>query len=466
VAVPDRPAPGGPVPDETFRLHGLTPVALGGRVLGLVAAFTVFGLLEARGAGGGGPSPVAFAVYGAVAVVVVVRGLVTVACTRYRLIGGELRIDTGLLRRQSKRIRLDRLQSVDVLEPLAARLLGLAEVKVTTAGSERAAVRLRYLSRPVARSLRADMLGRSTGVGPGLAEAPERILMAVPHGRLVGSVLLEMVSWRLVLLLAGPVLVAEGSANGHGATAGVGVALFVSLAIVIGHAVWTRISGLWEFTVSDSPDGLRVRHGLLSTSRQTVPPGRVQALLIHQPLFWRPFGWVRVRMNVAGYGGADASKRTTLLPVSDRAFAEALVGWLLGGMDLGRVPLSRPPRRATLRAPLWWRAQRAGADDHCFVAHHGLLSRTIDVVPHQRTQSLRLTAGPLERALGLASVHLDSTRGPVRTRAANRDATGARTLLDREVERSRSARQLATSPPGTAPVDLDDAAAPVPPAEG
>ena len=73
-------------------------------------------------------------------------------------------------------------------------------------------------------------------------------------------------------------------------------------------------------------------------------------------------------------------------------------------------------------------------------AQHGLLSRTIDVVPHERTQSVRLTSGPLQRALGLATVHLDSTRGPVKTRAANRDALAARSMLDRQVDRARKAR--------------------------
>jgi putative membrane protein len=455
---PDSDRPVAPVaaagpgpPDETFRLHRLTPLALGGRILGLVLAFTLLGLVQKASSGGGGPDWPTYAVYGALAVVLVVRGMVTVACTSYHLSGGELRIDSGLLQKQSKRIRLDRVQSIDVLEPFAARIFGLGEVKVTTAGSERAAVRLRYLSLPVAQALRADMLGRSTGVGEGQVEAPERILVAVSHGRLVGSVLLEMVSWRLLLLLIGPVLAVSGNRHGRGGVAGIGVAVFLWFAVLIGHAVWQRLSNLWGFTVSDSPDGLRVTHGLLSTSRQTVPPGRVQAILIHQPLFWRPFGWVQVRMNVAGYGAVDKAKRATLIPVADREFAEALVGWLLGGVDLARIPLARPPRRASLRAPLWWRAQLAGADERFFVAHHGLLSRTTDVVPHQRTQSLRLRAGPVERMLGLASVHLDSTRGPVKTRAANRDATEARAMLDREVERSRTARLLQHSSTVPAP---------------
>jgi putative membrane protein len=159
-------------------------------------------------------------------------------------------------------------------------------------------------------------------------------------------------------------------------------------------------------------------------------------------------------MNVAGYAGSANSRSTMLLPVTNRAYAEALVGWIMGGVDLGAIPLSRPPRRAALRSPLWWRAEQMGSDDRVFVVHHGLWSRSVEVVPHERTQSLRLTAGPLERALGLATVHLDSTRGPVKIAAANRDGGEARATLDAQVQRARAARrrEAPTSPViGSAP---------------
>ena len=78
----------------------------------------------------------------------------------------------------------------------------------------------------------------------------------------------------------------------------------------------------------------------------------------------------------------------------------------------------------------------------------------MDVVPHERTQSVRLSAGPLQSALGLATMHLDSTRGPVKTRAKNRDAAQARHMLDDEVELGRSARRsLALTSPVPSPDD-------------
>ena len=434
-------APPSEAPEEVFRLHPLTPVALGGRVLGVLIVVILFSLAGHKNGEDSGPNLTLIAVYVGLALLVLIRGVIAVAVTRYHLLGGELRIDSGLLNKQSKRVRLNRVQSVDVLEPFSARIFGLAEVRVTTAGTERSAVRLRYLSLATAQKLRADLLSRSGGGDEGAPEAPERPVVSVPDSLLVRSVLLEMVSWRLALLFVGPILTLVGHQNGHQATAGVGIGLFVWFAILIGHAIWRRVTTLWNFTITDSPDGLRIRHGLLSTSRQTVPPRRIQAILIHQPLAWRLFGWAQVRMNVAGYAGSANSRSTMLLPVTTRAYAEALVGWIMGDVNLGAIPLSRPPRRAALRSPLWWRAEQMGSDDRVFVVHHGLWSRSVEVVPHERTQSLRLTAGPLQRALGLATVHLDSTRGPVKIAAANRDGTEARATLDAQVERARAARR-------------------------
>ncbi len=431
--------------------------------------FILFGIVQHQSSGSSVPADVV--IFCTIAALMVGRGVVTVIVSSYHVRGGELRIDNGLFQKQSKRIRLDRVQSIDVLEPLSARIFGLAEVRVTTAGSQREAVRLRFLAAPVAHALRADLLGRTTGPGSSStaasADEPGVPLLRVPHGRFVASVLLQMFSWRLLLLALGPALAVVGTRRGHAATAGLGIALFLSVSFSFVVMVWRQLNLFWDFSVADTADGLRVSHGLLSTSRQTVPPGKIQAVLIHQPLAWRCFGWAQIRMNVAGYGRSEASaKRSMLVPVTDRDEAQRFVGWLLGGTDLHVIPFERPPRRAALLAPLWWRYQLAGADDRVFVVRHGCFSRTIDIVPHERSQSLRLTAGPLQRALRLASLHLDSTPGPVKTRAAHRDASVARELLDRQVERARSERQRRSIAPGPSRGPLSAESRVVTPPEG
>ena len=83
------------------------------------------------------------------------------------------------------------------------------------------------------------------------------------------------------------------------------------------------------------------------------------------------------------------------------------------------------------------------ADGRVFVARRGRLRRETDIVPHVRLQSARLTQGLVQRRLGLATIHLDTTPGPVHLTAAHRGADEARRLLDAEVEQARLARSSA-----------------------
>ena len=61
-------------------------------------------------------------------------------------------------------------------------------------------------------------------------------------------------------------------------------------------------SAEYDWTVGESPDGLRLDHGLLDRAHETVPPGRVQTVRIVEPLLWRRRGWVRVELEIAGAG--------------------------------------------------------------------------------------------------------------------------------------------------------------------
>jgi hypothetical protein len=50
--------------------------------------------------------------------------------TRWRLDGDTLRIETGLLRRDSRQLPVSRIQAVDVVRPFLARVLGVSELRV------------------------------------------------------------------------------------------------------------------------------------------------------------------------------------------------------------------------------------------------------------------------------------------------------------------------------------------------
>ena len=247
-------------------------------------------------------------------------------------------------------------------------------------------------------------------------------------------------------------------------------------------AYWNAINRGYNFTAAISPDGIRLRYGLLDTQAQTLPPGRIQALRVSQPPLWRIFGWYRIQVNVAGYGATasngEASSRTTLLPVGTfpdvltmlslvlpdpgtpepvRIFAAGVNG-LAPAVPLqgeGQAEAAGPgtddggfvttPRRARLLAPLGWRRNGFTATDTALLIRSGRWWRHLVVVPHQRTQSMALEQGPLARRFRVADLVLHTTAGPVSPRLIQAGLDEGRALLDAQAARARAARKRQTS---------------------
>jgi putative membrane protein len=420
------------VADGYRRLHPVTPLLRGWKWL---AAAVVFG-------GQNAIREVEFSQLGLIAFVVavvgVLAGLVSWWFTRFGIEGGDLRIDSGVLVRRSRRVHLERLQAVDVVRPLAARVFGVSELRLEVAGGSSSEAPLAYIAADEAQALRAELLARAAGLDATTPEAPERPLHAVPFERLLVATLLR---WPVLIGLLSTVVVVGGAVL----TGQWGIALaMVPIWLGLGGELYKQLVGNFGFVVAESPDGVRLRRGLLDTRSQTVPPGRVQGVAIHSPWLWRG-RWVTVLVDVAGYARDNPLEGTssgTLLPVAPPEIAARVLADVLPGVDVDAVPLQPAPRAA--RWLRWWGAKALayGHDDRVFVTRSGWLHRVLTVVPHAKTQSVRLTRGPLQRRLGLASVHVDSPPGPVDAVAHHRSAAEARRIVDEQAERARTARRL------------------------
>lgn len=350
---------------------------------------------------------------------------------------GDFRVGSGVITRKERRLQLSRLQSVDVTQPLFARLFSLAEVSVEVAGQQGSRVALRFLALDEARSLRSEILARSAGLRHDTAEAPETPIATVAPRDLALSLLMRSVTVGLLLLTV-LILVVAVMASGWGGLALALVTGGVPILIVV-----TEFITFFNFTVSQSPDGLRLRFGLAKTQARTVPPGRVQAISFVEPLLWRKRGWMRVRVNIAGMGATDSSgnrEETLLIPVATREVAYGIVERVLPGLDLAGMEWHPAPHRARRRSPIQWRRLAFAWDDSVFVARRGRVTRHLMVIPHARVQSVRFTQGPWERPLGLASVHLDTTPGPVTVCALHLDAGVAQELVPAAADRAERAR--------------------------
>jgi len=414
--------------------------------------------------------------------------------TRYQVADGYVRVNTGFLFKQQRQARLDRVQAIDVVQPLLARIFGLAELRFEVADAGQSAVHLAYLRADEARRLRATILASASGaagvtatpgpgqqdqpgqpgepglpgqVRPAAVEAPETTVLTVPPARLAGSLVLSEQSVVIVLGAVASVVLSAVTENRsfyfYLIPAGLGLVA----------AYWNSFNKGYNFTAAVSADGIRLHYGLLDTQAQTLPPGRIQALRVSQPPLWRIFGWYRMQVNVAGYGTAgsngEGSSRTTLLPVGTLAEVLTMLSLVLpdpgtpdpvriftAGLN-GLAPAAggakatddggfvTTPRRARLLAPLGWRRNGFAATDTALLIRSGRWWRQLVLVPHQRTQSMALQQGPVARRFRVADLVLHTTAGPVAPRLVQAGLDEGRALLDAQAARARTARKRQTS---------------------
>ncbi|MGV4985391.1 PH domain-containing protein [Streptomyces sp. NRAIS4] len=352
--------------------------------------------------------------------------------THYAVTDTELRIRTGLFFRRTAHIRLERVQAVDVSRPLLARVAGVAKLRIDVVGADDKD-ELAFLGEQEARALRAELLARAAGFAPETArevgEAPAYELLRVPPRALALSLVLTGAAWGS--LCAAFVVPAVLWLATHNLWTVLATAL--PLLGAAGASTAGRFAGEFDWKVSESPDGLRIDHGLLDRTHETVPPGRVQTVRIVEPLLWRRLGWVRVELDVAG------SANSVLVPVAPRPVAESVVARVLPGVTVPQE-LSRPPRRSRWCLPVWWRGHRLAVTGTVFATRHGLLRRRLSLVPHAKVQSVRLGQGPWQRLWRLAEVHVDTGADKTVT-ARLRDAQEAARLLHAQAERSRTGRR-------------------------
>jgi putative membrane protein len=379
-----------------------------------------------------------------------VYGYVHWMVTRWRFEGDTLRIETGLIRKDSRRLPLARIQAVDIVRPLLARLLGVSELRIRVAGSGSTDGKLAYLADTEAAELRLALLARHLETDAALSSNTGLPMALVSTGRLVGSVLLSLISIVLIGTVAALAVLDEFEPRTAATVAGILAVYLLSFAGV----VWRRLSGQYGFFAVEGPEGVRIRRGLLQTISETVPYGRIQAIRQVEPLLWRPFGWCRLEVDIAGAtarnqrGEGTAVVRKALLPVGSQEDSWHLVARLLGAPDPRRTP---PPPRARFKAPLSFHFLSAGHDGAHAVCVTGRINRATTWVPLEKTQSIRRVQGPLQRPFGLASVHVDVAGKRARAEFRDREAAEADRLVHELSELSRAARLRHQAAPAAAP---------------
>lgn len=385
--------------------------------------------------------------------------------------GEVLHLDEGVLVRNQRRIPASRVQHVELERRLRHQVLGLAAVRVETAGGSGTELRLDAIPLAEAEVLRTTLLGardRDATAGHPAGEDPTGGWDVERHGPPPPpptEVLVRLPPGRLLLAgITGPEVVAVLASLGFGLDALLDLGVdpedlgsldveVPSLLVValLGVPLWFALAGViglvrrWDLTASVRGDELRVTYGLLQRHEIVLRTDRVQDARVSQRLLLRPFGRADLRVRSAASGRGDASRVDIPLLGADEV--DRVLARLLPAA-VPRPALAPAPaaarRRALLRGGVaslatsavvvalgwlttWWAlvalavvlplGPLAGELSYRGLGwaerqgvHHsrtGALGRRTAIVPRPRVQSAAVVATWFQRRRRLASVRLD-----------------------------------------------------------
>jgi putative membrane protein len=417
----------------------------------------------------------------------------------FRITNEVVEVRNGILFRTHRKGRLDRIQGINIVRPFLARLVGAAKLEVSVAGLG-GNVNLDYLSSAAADALRLEVLRlasgaraaetvpeASSGTSPEVASgaafdsglvgeiapeassrfaqivdqrvgelfAPERDPSLAPMesvvtmklGRLIGSTVLS--GFTLFALVVIGLIIWAVSRSGSGLLL---IIVFPTL-IGLGGFYVSRFMRSLRYSVASTPDGIRIGFGLLTTSNETLPPGRIHSIQVRQPLLWRKAGWWEVRVNRASSSvslGAAGQANTTILPVGNLDDALKVLGLVApelvevtedpetDSLALLRAGLlgsgtaegfTTSPRRARFVRWFSWRRNGFALTPEFILLRTGVIWRQLVIVPEARMQSVEFHQGPIDRALRLGEVKVHTVSGPVAAQLGALDAQVARRLM-------------------------------------
>ena len=241
----------------------------------------------------------------------------------FAIVGGELKVERGVVRRQRLSIPLDRVQSVSLEQKLLHRIVSLVEISVDTAGTDEAEFVIDAVDHRVAETLqrvvaghKVDDLGASKTNGEPESAVhpwPDRIILSHSPARILKVALTETPFAGLVLI-APIVAVGDDLAqflpfdppDVEGTQAGWWLLWFVPLLLLAGLVVSVVLNVVrvlltdWNLTLQTSSAGLRRDAGLLSTTSVAATVPRVQVFQVHQTLLERLASFRTINLATIG----------------------------------------------------------------------------------------------------------------------------------------------------------------------
>lgn len=305
--------------------------------------------------------------------------------THYRVTASHVELRTGVIFRQHRSVRRERVRSVDIEAKLRHRATGLRMVEIGAgqqAAAGESAFTLDALSREDAHSLRTLLLGRNrpesaedaTAATAGHPTSPDTPLRVFATLRPQWVVYNMFNIWAYLMAL-GVISGAWGITSLVGADPVSIVAdLYdwsslgwpsITVAVVVGVSLlgWIGLTAnffteFWGFELArvPGPDGtqLRTRKGLFTTHEVNRDENRVRGVQISEPLVWRWLGVTDTHVITTGLDMNSMSDPAAVLPRVHRDLARRTAAGILDeDASLFDIPL-RPHPKVALWRRLWW----------------------------------------------------------------------------------------------------------------
>lgn len=426
--------------------------------IGLLVVFTVFGTVER----------IIALLIAAGIVVIIVTGAIGYSVAYYRRFEYDLTADTfnvnyGVFSRRDREIPYYRIQNVSISKNIVHRLVGIAEVRVETAGGQSSEVHLRFVSDRESRRLQEEITERKREASAD-DEADEPLPGAIPTPREAGTPLFEISSKELALLgvvsfdlRLAFVLIATASFFGPEVVAElfnfIPALVFAPVAIIAVYLAGAVVSGIvavtnyWDFRLFELPDELRYDRGLLRQFSGSIPFEKIQTIIVSENVLARQVGYGKLLIETAGYSPGETSGSQTAVPLAtqDRVFDLAT-----SIEPFGRPTFIRPPKRtrqrylhryvyvvavitaigyainwtewytfewyllpalallAPVAAHLKWSHIGFTVQDDYVITRSGFWNRRAHVVPYHRIQTVFERQTVFQRRWDLASVRIDT----------------------------------------------------------
>ena len=291
---------------------------------------------------------------------------------RYRLDESEMVVRTGFVFRNERRIPYARIQSIDAVQRLLHRALGVAEVRIQTGAGAEPEATMRVLPLPAVQEMRERVAAQKRGGAEpqeALLHEPPPPVLALPVRELLLSGFIENrgavviatafgVLWEVGLLNRVMDSLFDVSSAGRGVVRQFGRALvgrglpsmryvIISIAVIAGLLLAIRLLSmaqslvkLYGFTLRRDGGELRVEYGLFTRVTSTIPLRRIQLLTVTESPLHRLFSRVAVRVDTAGgdASGQGTAQRAALAPIVRRADLPRVLSEVLPGITVSDVP--------------------------------------------------------------------------------------------------------------------------------